>query len=55
MMTEGRCGGKATSSGSSMQRGRAEEAGGREEGSWGFVETGEGRGGTEGVEGEQVG
>ena len=38
-----------------MQRGCADEAGGWEEGSWGFIETGEGRGGMEGVEGERVG
>ena len=37
------------------RRGGAEEAGGGEEDSRGFVEAGEGRGGAEGVEGERVG
>ena len=55
MATEGRRGDEAAGGGSSMQQGCAEEAGGWKEGSWGFVETGEGRGGTEGVKGEQVG
>ena len=54
-MTKGSGGGKATGGGSSTRRGGAEEVGGGEEDIWGFVETGEGRGGTEGVEGERVG
>ena len=54
-MTEGRRRSEAAGGGSSTRRGGAEEAGGWEEGGWGFVETGEGRGGTEGVEGERFG